>query len=395
MDYVNVTSWNVTMSLNSTTTTVATARSGGPCSEGLAFFRLVTEVYIPAPIALIGILGNIMAFIVLCCQKRKISTTVILLALAVVDTLILLTVFPLKTLYYSSVCLGTPQDYKETWKLCYRYMYPLLFVLRMIDTWLIVFLSIDRWIAVSKPLHAPRLCTLRRTFIELVILIICAIVFGAPRWFESTQYGFLDTHHDVTVLNSYDWYIYTYKLGFFFLFMYLIPMTLMIVLNVQLILSLHKASRSMIGRRHSQSAHASQHRGVTVIVVSVVVTCVVCNLLAMFSHVLYSLVTIDKEKYAEQLGDARGYISQTSNVFIVLNSSINFFLYCFSSKNFRQNTLRAFRLESFCARVGNYSLARTDATDMRSEDMTTTLTTQTNGHLRGENEMQMKELLSK
>ena len=388
----NVTSLEVVFANLTTTTSRAPRPECHPaaCEEGPGFLRLVTEFYLSIPIVLIGIIGNILAFIVLCSQKRKISTTVILMALAVVDTLILLFAIPLKILYYASFCLCWPTNYKEPWKVMFRYMLPSLFILRMIDTWLIVFLSVDRWIAVSRPLHAPRLCTLKRTFIEMVLLVIFAVVFGAPRWFESTQYGFFDHNSDVTVLEKYDVYIYVYALSLFFIFMYLVPMTLMIVLNVQLILSLRKASRSMAGRRHSQSAQTSQHRSVTVIVVSVVVTCVVCNVFSMLSHVLKGLMKVD-DAHKESIGEVQTYVTQTGNVLVLVNSSINFFLYCFSSKNFRQSTLRAFRLDVLFARIGHYSLARTEATDVRSDiDMTTT--THTNGHVR-ENDIQMKELL--
>ena len=52
--------------------------------------RLVCEVCLSLPLAVLGIIGNILAFVVLCRQKQRVSTTVLLQALAVTDTLVLI-----------------------------------------------------------------------------------------------------------------------------------------------------------------------------------------------------------------------------------------------------------------------------------------------------------------
>ena len=381
------------MMLNVTEPVVKVTSSGGRCVEGLALFRLVCEVYLATPIAVLGIFGNILAFIVLCNHKQKLTTTVILQALAVADTLILATVIPLKSLWISSLCLDFPHDYKETWKLLFRGLFPLLFVLRMIDTWLITLLTMDRWIAVCRPLHAPRLCTRRSTYMRLCILVLAACVFSLPRLFEHTQYGVFDTHHDVTVLNNYRWYSIGYKIILFFVFMYLVPMTLLIVLNVQLILALRVARSGFSGRRHSQSsAITAQHRGITVIVITVVTTCVVCNLLAMVGHTFYTIQFFDRDLYTS-LGDAPGFVSQVSGVMIVINSSINFLLYTFSSKNFRQVTMKTFGCEKVC-QPRYSSVPRSNNESKMSETASYYISSQkqSNGNSKG-NEIQLQKLI--
>ena len=314
--------------------------SGGRCSYGMELFRYIAEVWIAMPIACFGIIGNILAFIVLCNHKQKLTTTIILQCLAFVDTLILLAVIPTRSFWYSYICMGFPANYKEPWKLMFRWVYPMIFVFRMMDTWLITFLTLDRWIAVCKPLHAPRLCTKRSTYLRLVILIISAIILALPRFFESTQYGFFDVGKKTTVLQDFRWYIILYQVVLFFLGMYLIPMILLVVLNIQLILALRRANAGFAGRRHSQSSTSTQRRGITVIVVTVVTTCIICNLLAMVSHLMLSIEKIaeDNEDLVASVEQARRPLSVINNIFIVLNSSINFLLYCFSSKNFRTIT---------------------------------------------------------
>jgi len=65
----------------------------------LAWLRMLSEVWLSMPVALFGIVGNLVSFVVLCYHRRlkKLQTIVIQLqALAVVDTLILLTMLLLR-----------------------------------------------------------------------------------------------------------------------------------------------------------------------------------------------------------------------------------------------------------------------------------------------------------
>ena len=65
----------------------------------VAFLRMLSELWLSMPVALLGIVGNLISLVVLCYHRRlkKLKTIVIQLqALAVVDTLILLTIPPLR-----------------------------------------------------------------------------------------------------------------------------------------------------------------------------------------------------------------------------------------------------------------------------------------------------------
>ena len=52
------------------------------------------------PLAILGIIGNILACIVLCRQRPRFSTTVLLQGLAITDTFILLCTILLRSLRY-------------------------------------------------------------------------------------------------------------------------------------------------------------------------------------------------------------------------------------------------------------------------------------------------------
>jgi len=65
----------------------------------VAMLRVISEVWLSMPIALFGIIGNLVSLVVLCYHRRlkKLQTIVIQLqGLAVVDTLILITILLLR-----------------------------------------------------------------------------------------------------------------------------------------------------------------------------------------------------------------------------------------------------------------------------------------------------------
>ena len=76
------------------------------------------------------------------------------------------------------------------------------------------------------------------------------------------------------------------------------------------------------------------HRSVTIIVLSVVCICIVCNVTAMTSHLLWSLEECYKQRL-DYLGGYRQYFSLVGNVMVTFNSAVNFVVYCVFSRNFR------------------------------------------------------------
>jgi hypothetical protein len=106
--------------------------------------------------------------------------------LAVTDTLVLANVFVLRTMRY----LFVPTSPSEIWwfewfhSRVYPGLFPMAYVLRLINTWLTVLLTVDRYIATCKPLHAQHLCTMRRTYVLIAIVVVTSVAFSLPRFFE-------------------------------------------------------------------------------------------------------------------------------------------------------------------------------------------------------------------
>ena len=338
LNMANLTS-NTTANLTSNTTAVS--RIPATC-DGDMVSRFIMSVIIELPIASIGILGNIMSFIVLCKQKHQLTTTKQLQGLAVVDTSVLLCVILLNSLRLLHVCVGGLHMYFSVYHYIFRWLYPTMYVLRQAQTWFITMLTMDRWTAVCQPLKAHKLRSLTMAYKQMVMIVILSLLVTTPRFLEiqidhSSKFGF-----SLTAFSTNRMYTVIYKIVLFFLVMYLVPMVILIILNTQLIRTLRVA---VVQRSEMQSwtdgQHRNSHRSVTIIVCAVVIICILSNTVAMIAHTLYSLAECFQS--LAFLETWRRHVARVSNVLVTISSAINFFIYCLCSQNFRNVLLRTFR----------------------------------------------------
>ena len=340
--------------------------------------RQVCEVWISMPMAIAGIIGNLLSLIVLCRYKQSLTTTVVLQAIAIADSLILASNLILRSFRYIGISSYVP-FHRET----FVWLFPAAYVFRMVNVWLTVLLTVDRYIAVRHPLHAQHLCTLKRTHIIIACIVAAVMVLSVPRFFEyeTVDLSVQSTGFRPTKLMESRAYNIVYRIAIFFVFMYLVPMTLLTALNARILYTLRKSnvqrvstlrfhqrgSTSTVGTRSSSSnsgrcgtggggrdagaaskknssssnnAASNATRTVTIIAVTVVLICIVCNVSAMTSHVIYAI----ENSFDPSLSFYRRVSSNISNVFVTFNSAVNFVVYCAFSRKFRQMLVRLFRL---------------------------------------------------
>ena len=198
-----------------------------------------------------------------------------------------------------------------------NYLWPIIHTINVCSIWMVVLVAGNRYVAVCHPFVASRLCTKRSILFQIMIMSCAAFAFNVPRFFG------LDRVH---------LYNYLYTGIFNCTFVYAIPLVMLIFFNVHLIHDLRMAQRER-GTMTSHSNH--DQNNITLVMVIIVVVFIVCQTPAMINHIL--LIFYEPFYYSIR-GECTTFTKYglTSNLFVVLNSSINVFIYCLFRRQFRQ-----------------------------------------------------------
>ena len=372
----------------------------------LVHMRVLCQVWLTLPIAAAGIVGNLLSFVVLC-RYPLMTTTVVLRTLAVADIAVLVSNV-LLSMRYLHIPGYTPFPYAAI----FRWLYPTIYNFRLAGGWLNVLLTVDRYIAVCRPLHAHRLCTVRRTAAIIGAILAVVVVFNVPRYFEYevvdvkvNEFGFRATF----ILNSTAYNV-VYRIALFFVAAYLLPVSVIAALNVRLLATLRRTrnldvttlgchhmstptggtarmnttsdsgvcdQRSVLltstgatGRTNTTSGSKMYNqrgvalttigasgrastttfatrmpdqraatltaatRTVTVIAVAVVTVSVICDVISMVTHAIWSATfCLPDWRRLEYL---RRYLANVSNVLVTFSSAVNVFVYSVVSRQFRR-----------------------------------------------------------
>ena len=136
-----------------------------------------------------------------------------------------------------------------------------------------------------------------------------------------------DIHPEETELSSDPAYQLVYNNVLYALFIIVLPICILVLLNIRLVKAL-KAHRRMQTQSTTMRSHAEH--SMTYVLVIIVVVLIVCQLPARFTRVLW-IVTPNK---AQECGNYQFYMLPITNMFIVLNSAVNFIIiYTSSSTN--------------------------------------------------------------
>lgn len=239
-------------------------------------FNMIVNIVLMSIIVATGTLGNSVSFVVLLRDKQRRATHLILSSLALFDTVFLLT----------SYCFQSVPEYinRQNHPIGYRiyaysgpYIYTLGHATRMMRNWTVVLVSVERFIAVSLPLRAATICTLRNGRRAIASIIGVCALYNVARFFEmhiedktgcfdefgheidtslsinsSTSnismlniscYPYISTEHSNLSKNPV--YQHVYKYAGFFIFVIAGPVLLLSVLNTLLVVIIKRSNRSL------------------------------------------------------------------------------------------------------------------------------------------------------
>ena len=319
-------------------------------------FLLLVSCVLVGVCCCMGYVTNALSIVVWGRRRPTSPFSRLLQALAAADTLLLATSPALRVVNracFISFEHPTCNSYiYHLYPFLVKYLWPVGTVAHSCTIWLTVLLAANRYVAVCRPLHAPRLIRTSYIMGEVAIVVVASLLYCLPRFFEYDIKSTVDPEMNITfysvnvsslfVNQNYQMW---YRIVSFFLIMNIIPLLILLVLTFKLIRTIQEASKQ---RRaflciHGLSGNQTQRgqneeNSMTITLTAVVIVFMVCQLPAALNRVFYMA------HFGQfRCGQFFYYFSHCSDLMVFLNASVNFYVYCFCCSRFRADFRRLFR----------------------------------------------------
>lgn len=333
-------------------------------SHSCSQFDFILHSLIGGTLSVFGLVGNILSFIVLYFggdhSSKTAATTFLLRALAVADSLVLITFLPMYALEPFNIYIHHHGTFHHFYMVAMPYLWPLYLMSLTATILLTVLVSFHRYTAVCRPYHSATLSSLPRCRRHVGYLAVASVLYNIPRFFEyrhvncltfDGQQSFVVWIHDFTAVGRDHIFRVLYDNIMYFLTMLGGPMILLAFLNAKLITALKEKSRKrkeMRGVATTLSGHnqQQQQQDLTITLVVVVFVFIVCQTPTFIDRVVWAFF----DKGHRECGRWHYYYTAVGDLMVVLNSSVNFIVYVLASRKFRHD-LFAIRREACCTGI--------------------------------------------
>ena len=300
-------------------------------------------MHVPPVLLLLGTFGNIFSFIILAKNMFKVSTYSYLAVLAIMDMLVLY--IGLLRLWLSNFSLDILLLSDSMCKVVNF----LAFVSSDTSVWLIIAVTVERFIAVNFPLRAPRMCNARRA--RYVIFCVVSAFFATNAHIMWTVELRHDTINGKTIVcDAADGFeilvqdVWPWVDAALYSF---VPFVTITILNCLIIYQVLKARKRRTKLQHAQACSSSvgllcqsqakktneSSKKLTCMLLAVSFTFLLTTL-PMNTFTIVSAFMDDqfKKEYIIELNLARTVVE----LLMYINHSINFYLYCATGRKFRK-----------------------------------------------------------
>ena len=330
---------------NTNNTNNTTSYGGSPSSIDLFnIWYSGVHGYICMTVCIFGIISNIANIIVLTRKNMISSTNYLLTALASVDAVTMAVYMPYAVYFYIIKTTNPTEGHAQGWIVYLLVSTNLVITCHTIAMWLTVALAVFRYIMVCHHTMAPKLCNIQRAKITIISTLLAIVIFCIPNyiihevihlkelnerevmhidgyWFKERAYA---TAHDRLLLTINFW-LYGVVIK-------IIPCILLTLLSGLLIRAMQEASkkraRLMSQGMRAESERTNEHNRTTAMLVAVVLCFVITELP---QGILCFMSGISQQFFADvytPLGDVMDFL-------VLINSAVNFMLYCIMSRQFR------------------------------------------------------------
>ena len=301
-------------------------------------YSFIVYTLIGGTLVVVGIIGNSLTFVIFWKGNFKSSTTFLFLSLSLIDSALLLTVFPSFTVMTFVEYTGWMQGYSNVKPYFGVYLLPTILVAKTAAIWVVVLVAVNRYIIVCLPLKAAQWCTISKVKKQLAVVLIAAILYNIPR-FAVCRISYYTVHTwnndtldmayvELTTIGESWLFSFVYVTVFFLIFLLVLPILTLTVITIRLIKAM-KAHRRMQLEMPTRSQQNDSN--VTFSLVIVVIVFIACQVPTFVWYALYDVLPYE----ASNCGGILFYMMPTVDMLVTLNSSINFVIYIIANKAFR------------------------------------------------------------
>ncbi|XP_074662202.1 FMRFamide receptor-like [Tubulanus polymorphus] len=312
------------------------------------FVNNIFDVYIPPIIFVLGVTGNILAIIIMSRPRfNKFTTAFYMRILAVFDTN-LLTVVLIQHYLESNYANSVASD-----GFCKSFLFT-DFTGFGLSNWVLVAMTLDRFLAVQFPLKAPIWCTIYRakwsTFAVLIYFLVTnihVVIFSGPKFTVGDNTLFCEIY--IPEIWREAFYLYDMIVTI------LVPFFVLLVLNVQIIRVVTRSNKQRnemsIKNPNNVGKSEQRERQLTTLLILVCIVFLVTSLPYAVDFIVWEHV-IDYESDSN-LEEIRNCSSSITYKFLYINPMINFYLYCLGCSKFRFELKMIFYWKCCCNEPGS------------------------------------------
>ncbi|KAL3868862.1 hypothetical protein ACJMK2_041619 [Sinanodonta woodiana] len=307
-------------------------------TDGIIF---VTECFLNPIISVFGLTGSVLSIASILLQlKMRISTAICMVALAMSNSLFLIT-----NALWKSTCIIKSSDMV----LNYKYnanIVSVLFYLKIsfcrISSWLMVVIASEKMVAVTLPLKVKIYCTKRNISVLIILISTATLLFMSPfcliwkvdyiydRNLQAIRVYMKETENYRDNTDPTDNYInYFLVIAFRYL-----PLASVVVVNTKIgiVLWKNKRFRQMTFPNSRNASMSKEERRITFLLVTVVTVFIIC-LLPVNVHVAVTIV-VEEYNLFRKYHNLYITMDNVSLLLELLNPSVILFMYMATNKQF-------------------------------------------------------------
>jgi len=307
-------------------------------------------------VGLIGFVGNTLALIVLSRPSLRDVFHQLLFALACFDILFI-------------VCGGINWSFRafraESDIFTYlfpKFIYPFTHIAMTGTIFMTVAITVERYLGLCHPLLSPHS---RKVWFYLLPVIVVAFALNVPKFLEielgninvtnavtgqnetKPSYGPSDLRMSMTYIKAYIMWTRLFSTG-------LIPVVLLLCLNLRIIMDILSSSKKT--QRFGSARRQRKEINLSLVLLCIVLVFFCCHACRIIIDI-YEFINMQKVEDCnlQKKGWNPPYLWEAlypiSNVFKILNSSLNFFVYCLVGHTFRRELCRTLGLKGLLSTV--------------------------------------------